>query len=84
MKAFKSVAALAVLILALGIAAFGANLKVRVVATQANIRLKPNLQSAIISKAPLGGVLDVVKKEGDWYQIQLPPNECMDYHACPK
>jgi len=66
---------LAVLVLVLGISVFGADLKVRVVASQANIRLKPDLQSAILSKVPLGGSLDAIKKEGDWYQIKLPPDE---------
>jgi hypothetical protein len=75
MKAFKSTMMLAVLFLALGIFGFTADLTVRVIASQANIRLKPDLQSAVVSKVPLGGVLDVIQKEGDWYQIELPPDE---------
>lgn len=54
---------------------FSEVLKVRVVASQANIRLKPDLQSAVISKVPLGGVLDAVKKEGEWYHVKLPADE---------
>jgi len=75
MKVFRGALASAVLILAMGIATFAADLKVRVVTSQANIRLKPDLQSVVISKVPLGGILDVIQKEGDWYQIKLPPDE---------
>jgi hypothetical protein len=49
--------------------------KVRVTASKANIRLSPNTQSPIISTVPLGAVLDVIKKEGNWYYIKLSPNE---------
>jgi opacity protein-like surface antigen len=75
MKAFRGALVSVVLVLALGTVAFAADLKVRVIASQANIRLKPDFQSAVISKVPLGGVLDVMQKEGDWYQIKLPPDE---------
>lgn len=54
---------------------FSAVSKVRVVASQANIRLKPDTQSAILLRIPLGGILDVIKKEGNWYYVKLPPDE---------
>ena len=44
-------------------------------ASQANIRLKPTTQSEAISKVPIGAVLDVIKKEGEWYLVKLPPDE---------
>ena len=66
---------LALFVSALTSLVFSEVLKVRVVASQANIRLKPDLQSAVISKVPLGGILDVVKKEGEWYHIKLPADE---------
>lgn len=66
---------MAVLVLVLGAFGFTADLTVRVIASQANIRLKPDLQSAVVSKVPLGGILAVVQKDGDWYQINLPPDE---------
>lgn len=49
--------------------------KVRVTASKANIRLKPGTQSEIISYVPIGAVLDVIKKDGDWYLVKLPPDE---------
>jgi hypothetical protein len=75
MRLSKVVLALVFFFLVFGMLAFAEDQKVRVVASQANIRLKPDLQSAVLSKIPLGGVLDVVKKEGDWYQVKLPPDE---------
>ena len=55
--------------------AFSADLKVRVTASKANIRLKPDTQSTIVTGVPLGAVLDVIKKERDWYYVKLPPDE---------
>ena len=75
MRFFKGILSLALFVLAMATLAFSAGLKVRVVVSQANIRLKPDLQSAVISTVPLGGVLDVVKKEGYWYYIELPADE---------
>ncbi len=48
------------------------NFQVRIIATTANVRLKPNLQSKIISSVPLGAILEVQNKEGDWYLVMLP------------
>ena len=75
MRFLKSILSLALFVLVLTSMVFSAGLKVRVVTSQANIRLKPDLQSAVISKVPLGGVLDVIKKEEDWYHIKLPADE---------
>jgi len=44
---------------------------VRVMVDNASIRLKPDLQSEIIKSPPLGSVFEVVKKEGDWYEIKF-------------
>lgn len=54
---------------------FSDDFKVRVVVSQANIRLKPDTQSAILLRIPLGGILDVIKKEGNWYYVKLSPDE---------
>ncbi len=55
--------------------AFPANLKVRVIVDKANVRLKPSLNSQIISKVPLGTVLESEGKFGEWYRVNLPPDE---------
>lgn len=75
MRFFKGILSLALFVLAMATLTISAGLKVRVVASQANIRLKPDLQSAVISTVPLGGVLEVVKKEGYWYHVALPADE---------
>jgi hypothetical protein len=46
----------------------------RVMATRANIRLKPTTQSALLLSVSAGTVLEVVEKEGDWYAVILPPD----------
>jgi len=74
MRFSKILLALVLLVLVLGTWAFAEDQKVRVVASQANIRLKPDLQSTVLSRVPLGGVLDVLKKEGEWYFVKLPPD----------
>jgi len=48
---------------------------VRVIVNTANIRLKPSLDSTIISKGRRGEIFKVIKKVQDWYQIGLPPTE---------
>lgn len=75
MRHLKSILVLLIFIFVTAIFIFSDVLKVRVIVPRANIRLKPDLQSTIISRVPLGGVLDVIKKEGDWYHVKLPPDE---------
>jgi len=49
--------------------------KLRVTVTSAKIRLKPSLESTVISQAPQGAILNAEEKVGDWYKIKLPPDE---------
>lgn len=51
------------------------NVKLRVTVERANIRLKPSLESTIVSRAPLGAVFENAEKTGEWYKISLPPDE---------
>lgn len=53
----------------------GARIKLRVNVENANIRLKPTIESTIISKAPLGAILESEEKVGNWYKVNLPPDE---------
>lgn len=75
MRFFKAILILAVFLFGTASLIFSADSKVRVTASKANIRLKPDTQSAIVTNVPLGAVLDVIKKEGDWYYVKLPPDE---------
>ncbi len=50
-------------------------LKIIVSVEVANVRLKPSIESAVIGKAKIGQVLEVLRKEGDWYFVNLPPDE---------
>jgi opacity protein-like surface antigen len=56
-------------------AAAGEILQARVKVASANIRLKPKIDSLVIGKAALGQVFEVLKTEGDWYLVELPPDE---------
>lgn len=49
--------------------------KIRVIVEKANIRLKPDLGSPIISSVPLGAVLEAEKRIGEWFKVNLPPDE---------
>jgi len=49
--------------------------KLKVVTEQANIRLKPSIGSIIIKQVPQGTILESTRQEGDWYLIQLSPDE---------
>lgn len=53
-------------------AAYAADTKVRVISKKAEIKLEPSLQSEVITAVPLGAVLSVTKKEGEWYVVELP------------
>ncbi|MHA1381301.1 MAG: OmpW family outer membrane protein [Candidatus Helarchaeota archaeon] len=50
-------------------------LKVRVIIKDAPLRLKPNSDSLIIKRLPLGAELDFVKEMGQWIKIKLPPDK---------
>jgi hypothetical protein len=57
------------------VAAYPADLRVRVIAQKATIKLEPNLQSQTISAVPLGAILRATKKEGEWYFVELPEDK---------
>ncbi|MBN1272368.1 MAG: hypothetical protein JXB26_08860 [Candidatus Aminicenantes bacterium] len=50
-------------------------MKVRVLVEKANVRLKPLIDSLVISHIPLGTVLTYQAKKGDWYKVELPKKE---------
>ena len=74
MRSLKTILALILFVLVTTTFIFSDDSKVRVTASKANIRLRPTSQSAIVSTVPLGAVLEVIKKEGNWYFVKLPPD----------
>jgi len=52
-----------------------ADIYVRVTATGAVIRLKPNNQDMIITSVPVGAILTSNDKINDWFKVFLPPDE---------
>lgn len=49
--------------------------KLRVVVPEAEIRLKPDTESLIIKKLPMGILLSYEEKIDGWYRVALPPDE---------
>lgn len=50
-------------------------IKIRVSVKEANVRLSPDHSSTVISMVTSGLEAEVIKKEGEWYFVELPPNE---------
>ena len=75
MRSLKTILALVLFVLIAANFIFSDDQKVRVTASKANIRLRPTTQSTIVSAVPLGAVLEVIKKEGNWYFVKLPPDK---------
>ncbi len=46
--------------------------KITVKAQEATIHAKPDAESQVIERPPVGSVYEVVKKVGEWYEIKLP------------
>jgi len=58
-----------------GLALPGSFIKLKVTAELANIRRKPSIGSPIVRQIPQGAFLEAVGKEGEWYLVQLEPDE---------
>jgi hypothetical protein len=69
----------AVLFLALPLAAAAsgqaAKFKVEVIVPMANVRSGPALTASIVTKLPMGTVLEAEKAEGPWFKVTLPPDK---------
>ncbi len=48
---------------------------IRVIAQNANIRLKPDINSLVIAKVPIGTLLESEGRDDSWYKVNLPPDE---------
>ena len=49
--------------------------KIRIIEPDAVVRLKPNQESIVIIKAPLGSILTVVDLRDEWFKVKLPPDK---------
>jgi hypothetical protein len=48
---------------------------IKVIVGSANVRVKPDFASQVITRLPLGTLLESTAKTGDWYQISVSPDE---------
>lgn len=48
---------------------------IKVIVGSANVRVKPDFTSQVITRLPLGTLLELTAKTGDWYQISVSPDE---------
>jgi len=49
--------------------------KIKVVAEQANIRLRPDIGSVIIQQVPKGTILESWEKTGEWHKVKIEEEE---------
>ncbi len=49
--------------------------ELRVITADAPLRLEPKAGSTVVSKLKIGAVLTAETKSGEWYRVNLPPNE---------
>ncbi len=54
---------------------FAQESKIRIIEKNAVLRLKPNEESVIIKKLPIGAELKSVKTTNDWVMVEMPPDE---------
>ncbi len=71
----RTFAVLSLALLALAALSFGADLRIEIVVRSANVRLDPALDSPVVGNAPMGLVLRAEKKTGEWFLVELPPDE---------
>jgi len=55
----------------LAVAGPAEQVRLKVTAELANIRLKPSIGSVIIRQIPEGNILESIRKEGEWYLVKL-------------
>ncbi len=51
------------------------DVKIRVITPDAPLRLEAKVTSPVVSKIPFGSVLTAETKSGEWYRVNLPPDE---------
>lgn len=56
-------------------------LKTRVSVNNAKVRLEPDFSSPVVSVVSTGLIVPAIRKNGEWYFVELPPNEKEDVLA---
>jgi len=51
------------------------DLKIRVKVDNAKIRFKPSFESSVVTTVSKGEILEIDKREGEWYRVTLPSDE---------
>ncbi len=64
-----------ILLLSFSLVGQEVGVKLRVVSDLANVRIKPDIGSAIIKQFPMGTILESSSKEREWYKIQFELEE---------
>jgi len=59
----------------LAAASYGSNQTIRVKVDNAKIRFKPLFDSSVVTTVSKGDILEIVKKEEEWYQVTLHSDE---------
>ena len=67
----KIILALFVVIVFLAAAAFADAAVIKVKVTTANVRQQPDATSAVISRATLGTLFEIIKKTGNWFEVAV-------------
>ncbi len=67
----KIILAIFVIFVFLAAAAFADAAVIKVKVTTANVRQQPDATSAVISRATLGTLFEVIKKTGNWFEIAV-------------
>ena len=67
----KTILAVLVVIIFIAAAAFADAAVIKVKVTTANVRQQPDATSAVISRAALGTLFEVIKKTGNWFEVAV-------------
>lgn len=67
----KSLIVLCVLVLFLAAVAYAGDVVIKVKVQTANVRMKPDITSAVISRVSQGAMFEATKKVGNFYEIQV-------------
>ena len=67
----KVILALVVVIVFLAAAAYADAAVIKVKVQTANVRQQPDATSAVINRASLGTLFEIIKKTGNWYEVAV-------------
>ena len=53
----------------------GEETKIRIIVSKAEVYLKPSTDSLVVAAVPMGVSLKAIEKTGEWYRVNLPPDQ---------